>query len=56
MHECEASLADPFHLGTARYVPGRGPFTTLWSATDYEDPEPAEEETAEPEEFLWEET
>ena len=43
-------------VATFRYVPGRGPFTTLWSATDYEDPEPAKEETAEPEEFLPEET
>ena len=43
-------------LATFRYVPGRGPFTTLWSATDYQDPEPAEQETAAPEEFLWEET
>src|ERR1700733_5000093 len=43
-------------LATFRYIPGRGPFTTLWSATDYHDPEPAEEETAAPEEFLWEET
>ncbi len=45
-------------LGVAsfRYIPGRGPFTTLWSSTDYQDPEPAEEETAAPEEFLWEET
>jgi hypothetical protein len=43
-------------VATFRHVPGRGPFTTLWSATDYQDPEPAEEETAAPEEFLWEET
>ena len=43
-------------VATYRYVPGRGPFTTLWSATEYEDPDPAEEETPEPEEFLWEET
>jgi hypothetical protein len=43
-------------VATFRYVPGRGPFTTLWSATEYEDPEPAEEETAGPEEFLREET
>ena len=43
-------------LAAFRYVPGRGPFTTLWSATDYEDPEPAEEQTAEPAEFFEEET
>jgi hypothetical protein len=59
----DQALEKLFSLGVAtyRYVPGRGPFTTLWSATeyenpDYEDPDPAEEETAEPEEFLWEET
>jgi hypothetical protein len=51
MHGCEAPLAAPLRLGTARYVPGRGTLTTLWSATDYQDPEPAEEETAGPEEF-----
>jgi len=43
-------------VATYRYVPGRGPYTTLWSSTDYEDPEPAEEETAGLEEFLWEES
>src|SRR5579859_1919635 len=42
-------------LATYRYVPGRGRYTTLWSAADYQDPEPAEEETAALEEFLWEE-
>ncbi len=51
-HGCEAPLAAPFRLGTARYVFGRGTFTTLWSVTDYQDPELAEEETAGPEEFL----
>ena len=43
-------------LATFSYVPGRGRFTTLWSSTDYQGPEPAEEETAALEEFLWEET
>ena len=43
-------------LATYRYVPGRGRYSTLWSAADYRDPEPAEEETAGLEEFLWEET
>ncbi len=43
-------------VATFRYVPGRGPFTTLWFATDCQDPEPAEEETAESEEFLREQT
>ena len=42
-------------LATYRYVPGRGLYSTLWSAADYQDPEPAEEETAGLEEFLWEE-
>ena len=42
-------------LATCRYVPGRGPFTTLWSAADYQDSEPAEE-TPGLEEFLWEES
>jgi Protein of unknown function (DUF3987) len=41
---------------TFRYVPGRGPYTTLWSSTDYEDAEPAEEETAGLEEFPWDES
>ena len=52
MHGCEATLAAPFRLGTARYVFDRGTFTTLWSVTDYQDPQLAEEETAGPEEFL----
>jgi hypothetical protein len=52
MHGCEAPLAAPFRLELPRYVLGRGTFTTLWSATDYQDPELAEEETAGPEEFL----
>jgi hypothetical protein len=43
-------------VATFRYVPGRGPFTTLWSATEYEDPEPAEEDNTGLEEFPWEET
>jgi hypothetical protein len=54
----DEALEKLFSLGVAtyRYVPGRGPFTTLWSATEYEDPHPAEEEAAEPEESLEEET
>ncbi len=43
-------------LATFRYVPGRGPYTTLWSSTDYQEPEPAEEATTRLEEFLWEES
>ncbi len=43
-------------VATFRYIPGRGPFTTLWSATEYEDPEPAEEDNAGLEEFFCEET
>ncbi len=43
-------------IATFRYVPGRGSFTTLWSATEYEDPEPAEEDNTGLEEFPWEET
>ena len=57
----EDLLAQAAHLSrhgvaTFGYVPGRGPFTTPRSATDSEDPGPAEEETAEPEELLQEET
>ena len=47
--------AQPLHsLGLAafHYVPGRGRFSTLWSSTDYQEPEPAVEETAALEEFL----
>jgi hypothetical protein len=43
-------------LATYRYVPGRGRYTTLWSSADYQEPEPAEEEAAGLEEFLWEES
>src|SRR6201994_680996 len=37
----DEALEKLFSLGVAtyRYIPGRGPFTTLWSATEYEEPE-----------------
>jgi hypothetical protein len=43
-------------LATSRYISGRGPLTTLWSAIDHEYAEQTEVEAAEPEESPEEET
>ncbi len=55
------SVADPASpptaaLPTPEPLRPKEPQHTLRSIFDYEDPEPAEEETAEPEESHWEET
>ena len=43
-------------LATSRFISGRGPLTTLWSAADHNYAEQTEEEAAEPEEYPEEET
>jgi hypothetical protein len=43
-------------VATSRFISGRGPLTTLWSAIDHEYAERMEEEAAEPEEFPEDET